>query len=87
MALKRHGKATHLLLIMMNPLVSTTFYFKSYLWSQIQNLSFNVSDSDHSFGGWLLPSLDQTRRRPDQFQTGSSRSARGDKKVVRINIE
>ncbi|KAG2290080.1 hypothetical protein Bca52824_008974 [Brassica carinata] len=43
--------------------------------------------SDHSFGGWLLPSLDQTRRRPDQFQTGSRRSARGDKKVVRINIE
>ncbi|CAH8320041.1 unnamed protein product [Eruca vesicaria subsp. sativa] len=43
--------------------------------------------SDHSFGGWLLPSLDQTRIRSDQFQTGSSRSARGDKKVVRINIE
>ncbi|KAG2326251.1 hypothetical protein Bca52824_008979 [Brassica carinata] len=43
--------------------------------------------SDRSFGGWLLPSLDQTPRRADLFQSGSRRSARGDKKVVRINIE
>ncbi|OAP10519.1 hypothetical protein AXX17_AT2G42970 [Arabidopsis thaliana] len=43
--------------------------------------------SDNSFGGWVLPSLDQIRRQTDQSQTGSSRSATGAKKVVRINIE
>ncbi|KAF8049080.1 hypothetical protein N665_2298s0001, partial [Sinapis alba] len=53
--------------------------------SSLANLE--STGSDRSFGGWLLPSLDQTRRLPDRFQTGSSRSAREDKKVVRINIE
>ncbi|CAH2057877.1 unnamed protein product [Thlaspi arvense] len=43
--------------------------------------------SDHSFGGWLLKSPHQTARRPDESQTGSSRSATGAKRVVRINIE
>ncbi|VVB03451.1 unnamed protein product [Arabis nemorensis] len=46
--------------------------------------------SDHSFGGfggWLLPSWDQTRRRTDQTRTGPSSSATGAKNVVRINIE
>uniref|UniRef100_A0A1J3FHJ2 Myeloid leukemia factor 1 n=1 Tax=Noccaea caerulescens TaxID=107243 RepID=A0A1J3FHJ2_NOCCA len=43
--------------------------------------------SDPGVGEWLLPSLNQTRRRADQSQTGSSRSSPGAKKVVRINIE
>ncbi|KAL1223605.1 hypothetical protein V5N11_019341 [Cardamine amara subsp. amara] len=42
---------------------------------------------DHSFGRWLLPSLDQARRRTDQNQSGPSTSAPRAKKVVRINIE
>ncbi|CAA7050709.1 unnamed protein product [Microthlaspi erraticum] len=41
----------------------------------------------HESTGWLLPSLDQTRRRTEQSESGSSRSAPGAKKVVRINIE
>lgn len=95
MVLKKHGKAIHLL-PSMNSLVSKTLHLKTNL-SQIQNLVavhftvffcslYNVTGSDHNFGGWLLPSLDQTRR-TDQSQTGSSRPAPGAKKVVRINIE
>ncbi|EOA27663.1 hypothetical protein CARUB_v10023811mg [Capsella rubella] len=45
------------------------------------------SGFDQSFGGWLLPSLDRTRRRTDQTRTSASTSAPGAKKVVRINIE
>ncbi|XP_010506478.1 PREDICTED: uncharacterized protein LOC104783097 [Camelina sativa] len=45
------------------------------------------SGFDQSFGGWLLPSLDQTSRQTDQTRTRASTSAPRAKKVVRINIE
>ncbi|KAG2240674.1 hypothetical protein Bca52824_097125 [Brassica carinata] len=56
-------------------------------WKGNSSLATHESIGSRSFGGWLLPSLDQTPRRADLFQSGSRRSARGDKKVVRINIE